>query len=142
MRCDDAVLELSSAQGPSPELSAHLAGCADCQDAARVLSLAALPPAKEAEAAALEGLAAATLSAWQASALARAVPRPWLGQAGRLALAAGLGAAVAAGALSLRPRPAPTPATVEALAELASSDERYLLEDEVFFEVSWPDGDL
>jgi hypothetical protein len=140
MTCDDAVLELSDPREPSAELAAHLAGCASCADAARVLDLAALPPADAAEHAALAGLADAALEAWTREARRRATRRRGARRLARLALAAGVGALVASGALLLRPHPAPPLAP--ALAELAVKDESYLLEDEVFFDVSWPEGDL
>jgi hypothetical protein len=140
MTCDDAVLELSDPGAPSVGLAAHLAGCEACQEAARVLALAALPPPTAADQAALAGLADSALGAWTLQERRRASRRRGARQLARLALAAGVGALVASGALLLRPHPSPQLGAPG--AELAANDESYLLEDEVFFDVSWPEGDL
>jgi predicted anti-sigma-YlaC factor YlaD len=140
MTCDDAVLELSDPGGPSAGLAGHLAGCEACRETARVLALAALPPATAADQAALAGLAGSALAAWTRQERTRAARRRGARQLARLALAAGVGALVASGALLLRPHPAPPTAATR--PELAANDESYLLEDEVFFDVSWPEGDL
>jgi len=143
MTCDDAVLELSGSER-SEALLAHLAACPRCREAARVLDLATLPPPSLAEQAAFKGLATTTRAAWDARERQAWGRRRWAQQAVSLAAAAGLGALVASGAWMLRTRPTPLqPAAILASAELASGDEAesYLQDDEVFFDVSWPEGD-
>ncbi len=61
-----------------------------------------------------------------------------------LAVAAGLGALVASGGFLLRGRSGPgAPSGGVEAVELAAADEpeSYLQDDEVFFDVSWPEGD-
>jgi hypothetical protein len=143
MTCDDAVLELSGSDR-SEALLAHLAGCLRCREVAQVLDLATLPSPSPAEQAAFKGLAATTRAAWDARERQARGRRRWMQQGVSLAAAAGLGALVASGAWMLRARPTPlAPEAVLAAAALASADdpESYLQDDEVFFDVSWPEGD-
>jgi hypothetical protein len=149
MNCTEAVLELSQSEPSesSESLRVHLAGCAECRASAQVLALAALPPPSGAEQAALERLAAGALVAWDAREERRTRWRARGRQALRLALAAGLGAMLASGALlALRPTGSGpgahlVPKGRDEPAQLAVADEAYLQDDEVFFEVSWPEGD-
>jgi hypothetical protein len=133
MRCEDVVVELSTQQ-PSAVVEAHLAGCQACSQAAQVVGLATLPEVTPAELASLAGLASNTLGAWGVSDARRNRQRRFWLQGAGLGLAAGLGAAVASGVLLGRADPA-------APVEVASADESYLQDDEVFFEVSWPEGE-
>lgn len=155
MRCDDVLLEL---QGPtmSEAVRAHLESCADCQLASKALALAALPPVSPAERAGLEGLANATQTRWLLLEHHRIERTGRFGQLTRLALAAGVGALLATGvhawqkpvavtapsgrALEIQPVALEVPVLPE-----FEFDEPNLSDDEVFFEVSWPqptEGDL
>lgn len=148
MTCEDFELELGE-----PALSvaarAHVAGCAACRESYEVVTLAALPPESAAERAALANLPAATLTAWRA----KDRRRDLVGRVVGLAVAAGLGAVVATAVL-LELRPAPQSPGVQPVAATQPAAEPVLLEapvvpdlsgdalnqvdDEVFFEVSWP----
>ncbi len=118
------------------------------------MEYAALPPLSGSERGLLSELEPATRKAWLVAEHRRLVQGEWWKQAARLAVAAGLGALVATGALTLRGSRAPAvaePVTVKrAVLEArptseTPSDEANLSDDEVFFEVSWPqatEGDL
>ena len=157
MRCDDVLLELQSPT-MSEAVRAHLERCADCQLAAKALVLAALPPVSPAERMGLEGLANATQTRWLLLEHHRIERAGRFGQLTRLALAAGVGALLATGvhawqkplavtapsarALAIQPVALEAPVLSEFELEL---DEPNLSDDEVFFEVSWPqptEGDL
>ena len=148
--CDDVELELSSGE-PSVEARAHLAACASCQQTARVLGLAALPPLTQQEQLVLNGLSATAQQAWRTQGSRSEGLRRVLS----LALAAGVGALLASAVLV---KPTPEPKIVEPIVhtvlvsapdvpvlELDVSSEANLSDDEVFFEVGWPsptEGDL
>lgn len=144
MNCEDVELELSGAE-PSPEARVHLEQCASCQQTARVLGLAALPPLSQAERLMLSSLAASTVE------LGRSQRRRGEGarRLASLALAAGLGALLASAVVS-RPVPASEPEVRTVLVAapempVLEFDEANLSDDEVFFEVGWPEpteGDL
>lgn len=145
MNCEAVVLELTG-EAPSPEVSAHLTNCAACREAALVVGWACLPLVSTAELAALRELPQRALEQHRRQAL---VFRGGGRQVLRLALAAGLGAALASavllghpGARLREPVVVEVPLEVPALAqfeELDEFDEPNLLDDEVFFEVSWPE---
>lgn len=149
MKCEDVLLQLDGRE-PSAELAAHLEACPECRSAADVLALAALPRVSRAEQAQLDGLAGSTLAAWRRHEAPRGAQRRWWVEATRLALAAGLGALVASGAHALRAGSTTSttmgsrPYDLEAVAlEVPTltdldGDEFNLSDDEVFFEVSWP----
>ncbi len=144
MICEEVELELSGGE-PSTEARAHLERCTACQETARVLGLAALPPLTQTERLVLSGLAATTVER------ARSQRRRGEGvrRVGTLALAAGLGALLASAVVS-RPAPVSEPMvrTVMMTAPevpVLDFDEANLSDDEVFFEVGWPsptEGDL
>lgn len=140
MKCEDVELELTGAE-PSPEARAHLEGCRACQDTARLLGLATLPPPSQAERLVLSGVATSTQRAWNQSQRRFSTLR----RVASLALAAGVGALVASTAVvKLTPVPEArietrvvTMAPIE-LPSLDVSDEPNLSDDEVFFDVGWP----
>jgi len=157
MTCEDFELELGA-----PALSeagrAHLQACASCRETYEVVALAALPEVAATERAALAGLEASTLAAWQA----KTRRRDLVARVPSLALAAGLGAVVATGVMwKLRPAapladaPGVTPVAAQAndvdpeleapvVPEL-SAEALNLSDDDVSFEVAWPsatEGDL
>lgn len=150
MTCEDFELELGEAE-LSAAARAHLDACAACREAYEVVALASLPEVTAAERAALAGLEAAAQAAWQA----RAGRRDFVSRVVGLALAAGVGALVATGVLwrldAARPPPdapvvkpvaAPRP-EMPVLLEAPvvpdfSGDALNQGDDEVFFEVSWP----
>jgi predicted anti-sigma-YlaC factor YlaD len=140
MTCDEAVLELK-AEAPSPEVQAHLDGCGACRDAALVLGLAALPPVSAVERAALNDLPRRVVAAARVDGRARFSS---VRQLASLALAAGLGAIVASGVLLGTRVPVQAERVVvevplEVPALPGDFDEPNLSDDEVFFDVSWPD---
>jgi hypothetical protein len=144
MTCEDVALELSGPE-PSAEARAHVAGCASCQETARVLGRAALPPLTETERLLLQGLASSTQAAWRA----RQGRGERVRRVASLALAAGVGALLASAVLARRPVEAPREVETVYLAipELASFDDdaANFSDDEVFLEVGWPsptEGDL
>ncbi len=146
MNCEDVELELSGGE-PSTEARAHLESCASCQESARVLGLAALPPLSETERLVLGGLSATTVE--------RARAQRRRGEGARrvvmLALAAGVGALLASAVIS---RPAPVTSEPVVRTVMMTAPEVPVLDfeaaanlsdDEVFFEVGWPsptEGDL
>jgi hypothetical protein len=154
MRCDDVLLELGSPT-TSEAVKAHLEGCSGCRSTAELLGFATLPPVSSAEHTGLDGLASATHTSWLLQEHHRIESAGRWQQLGRLALAAGVGALLATGALSWRhPRAGavspsavtfqPVSLEVPVLPE-PELDEPNLSDDEVFFEVSWPqptEGDL
>lgn len=145
MNCEDTELELTSGE-PSADARAHLTSCASCQDTAKLLGLAALPPLSQAEQLLLNGLASSTQQAWRAQhergeGFRRGVS---------LVLAAGVGALLAS---ALIPRDAPVTPQPEVRTVMVTPPElpdleleaANLSDDEVFFEVGWPsptEGDL
>jgi hypothetical protein len=154
MRCDDVLLELGS-PATSEAVRAHLEGCAECRSTAVLIDLAALPPVSSAERAGLEGLASATQARWRSQEHRRVEGAGRWQRLAQLALAAGVGALLATGALSWRQHRAgavsPSAVTFQLVAlevpvlPEPELDEPNLSDDEVFFEVSWPqptEGDL
>lgn len=146
MNCEDAELELSSAE-PSAEARAHLSGCASCQETAKLLGLAALPAISQEEQLLLNGLAASTQQVWRA----QHKRGEGLKRGLSLVLAAGVGALLASVLVqrevqTITPKPEVrtvmvTPPEIPDL-ELEAAN---LSDDEVFFEVGWPsptEGDL
>ena len=143
--CDDVELELSSGE-PSVEARAHVADCVSCQQTAKVLGLAALPPLTQQERLVLNGLSASAQQAWRA----RGNRSEGLRRVLSLALAAGVGALLAS-ALLVKPAPEPIVRTVLVSApdvpvlDFDDSSDANLSDDEVFFELGWPsptEGDL
>jgi hypothetical protein len=140
MTCDEAVLELTG-EAPSPDVQAHLDACGACRDAALVLGLAALPPVSHVERAALNDLPRRVVDAARGEARSRTTR---FSQLASLALAAGLGAIVASSVLlGTRVTPQPERVVIEVPLEVPALpgdfDEPNLSDDEVFFDVSWPD---
>lgn len=152
MTCEDFELELGEA-ALSADAQAHLAQCAACRETVEVVALAALPEPTAAERAALLGLEGTARAAWQRETRRRDVVTRLVG----LAVAAGVGALVATGVMwRLRPEVAapPAPKVVEPVVAAPREAEPVWLEapvvpdlsgdalnqtdDEVSFEVSWP----
>lgn len=140
MTCDDFELLLGDT-ALSPEAQAHVDGCAECARTLAVVRLALLPPPDEAAVVSPD----AALRAWRRDFR----PPVRRSRAARVAMAAGVVALVAAGALWAHFH---SPTTSEATAAQATALEptRFSLatqaegdfdefEDEVSFEVSWPD---
>jgi predicted anti-sigma-YlaC factor YlaD len=146
MTCDETLNELTGGP-PSPAVHAHLAECEACREAAHVVAAAALPPLSLAEQEALATLPANTRSRYFEAEHHRAEQTARWRQAGWLAVAAGLGALLATGANALRAveRPARVVPASVASNPRAPQEEANLSDEEVFFEVSWPqptEGDL
>lgn len=125
-------------EGPGPEVAAHLETCRECREAAQVVGWAALPKVSAAERAPLVDL---PRRAVEVARREERWHRPRWNQLVQLTLAASLGATVAATALMNR-EPAPERVVLEVPIEvpaLPEVDEPNFSDDEVFFEVSWPD---
>lgn len=138
MTCEEIELELSGG-ALSPLAKSHLAECAECQQTARVLGLAALPAVSDAERLRLSTLPVTVQRAWRQPVRVSVARR----SVGYL-LAAGVGALVASGVM-LKLRPAPVTPPVAAKVEPVSLTDTNLSDDEVFLEVGWPsptEGDL
>lgn len=145
MNCEDTELELSSGE-PSAEARAHVASCVSCQETAKLLGLATLPPLSQAEQLLLNGLASSTQQVWRAQHRRGEGFRRGLS----LVLAAGLGALVASvliqreASVTLQPEVRTVMITPPELPDLELESPN-LSDDEVFFEVGWPsptEGDL
>jgi hypothetical protein len=145
MTCEDFELSLGE-PALSPAAEAHRAECPSCREAHAAVALAALPEPPLAEETALRGLEAAVLAEWRA----RARWRDRVARVAGLALAAGVGALVATGVLWTRRAEPTTPVAQRPLAaELVALDAPVvpdfsasgfdLADDEVSFEVSWPE---
>lgn len=157
--CEE-VLEAVSAEGTVPEaLAPHVLGCEACREAIELLKLAALPPPRADELAALAASSGELLKRWQQQqplpavvplAPRRAARSALVRQVGQFALAAGLGAVIASAVLLKKPvQVTDQPITVQpvVLEVPALPDQTFddpnLPDDEVFFDVSWPtEGDL